>query len=727
MSTEIIDGNVDASPFGNTDSTENEIQGYNACDNYEAALEKNMESFRINSSNDKLVFHVQERTLRDYILEVAPRFNGNGTTQVEFSFHELLNPENGREQRRKLAKIINEASANSIKINKSREIVTEFIGKLINEYETHISENYNLHKKIKELRRNGSKDFDGRTYSYNGMPLPSGFFIGVGSDAKNLYRALEDDDGYETIAVHIGSACTIKKIGRSDDSNTYLTLVYTNNANVEVEFEYPQFVFRSRKGLELAAKDGFTVIEGRTNDMLEYFDSILLAEDRRDEKLIEIENVTKENGWKDSEGLKIVFVSGPETYSKNGVQYKVIEKALSPHLGRAGTLEEWIEAVGDLIYDPVVRAKCYIAMAAIINKYLYRKGIIIAHIGPTSGGKTFSTQIALSLLCHPLRLTKSLKSTDVSVEVMLNVMNDHPLLLDEASTKKYDMQSLEMLIYFISQNEGKNRSNIDLGLQEQILRTNIVFLTSESNILTSASNDGESVRLIEITKSMKKDFAGVERFEKTFLPGNEQYGHILPLYLERVFNTDLDAEYEKQSQKYINKEDVRLNRMSKFVALVAVAASILEDVFESIGIERMDYDAVINEVIVDSIKDTINDPIHIRALAEFCSQLDIKEMYFNYPDAGANGVPYNREIIGCNTTPGEIHVFPKVFKDFCEKAGYPYDTILKMWKDEGIIKTNPSRGNRYSVRRSGKQVICFNNTVVFVKLSVPPNKPEKLD
>jgi uncharacterized protein (DUF927 family) len=363
------------------------------------------------------------------------------------------------------------------------------------------------------------------------------------------------------------------------DDNIYYKVRYATYSGEIKEFWESQSNLLSRKELKtrFLAKGINCPENGILMETVDYISRSIADFGTRLKK----EFSAKRNGWNED---KSVFVLGDRAISATGIEniLSVGGKKGYPELEKKGTLEGWINGAKDIFDYDIIRFKSYDALTAPLKSLLGVESHATDHYGNTSCGKTFSSQLTLSMIGDAENLTIGAKSTAKGILVHIRDFSDLPILIDESSDAG---EHLADLVYPLTSNKGRVKSTVD-GERDggESFHTSTMF-TGERPIRDCLPNSGQQYRVNELDDTLPdiptKDINKVKQAIR------ENHGHIIELYLKKVLEyradgtlqTLYDSSFEKLPVTTSNIE----GRSKSIFACIMTAGWILEQVFYEIG------------------------------------------------------------------------------------------------------------------------------------------------
>lgn len=218
-------------------------------------------------------------------------------------------------------------------------------------------------------------------------------------------------------------------------------------------------------------------------------------------------------------------------------------KDLIESIKMVGSDEIWLELVKGIRankahYEPQLMMSA--SLASVLVKKLNMLPFIVNLWGKTGGGKTVSLMLACSLWADPGEgkyITDSY-ATQNAFEVRLDILNNLPLLMDDLSKIRDKLNDgFTDLIYLLCSGKGKERSNIDLGLNKSKTWSNTILSNMERPLATETMRGGAINRILDI------EMAGGDIYEN----GNaivevikDNYGFVGYVFVTLVQNLGID-------------------------------------------------------------------------------------------------------------------------------------------------------------------------------------------
>ena len=263
---------------------------------------------------------------------------------------------------------------------------------------------------------------------------------------------------------------------------------------------------------------------------------------------------------------------------------------------QVGSRQKWYECVCNIRKTGKIEALIYIAasLASVLVEPVGALPFIVDLWGETGKGKTVALMIATSIWADPNEgaYMTDAKATTTAMEIRLNVLNSLPMTLDDMAQIKnqYD-EDFSALVYRWCAGKGRDRSNVNLGLNKMTSWHNCILTNAEHSLVTETMQGGAINRIIdieigdgyifpngnEIADLVRNNYGwcGREFVEQVQLMGFEEVREIQRGYVNKIKEYAASQEVEKEekqilpmsiiltadeiSEKYLFKDGVRLD------------------------------------------------------------------------------------------------------------------------------------------------------------------------
>lgn len=412
----------------------------------------------------------------------------------------------------------------------------------------------------------------------------------------------------------------------------------------------------------------------------------------------------KQNGWNED---GTIFVFGDRAITSHGIDpiLSIGSSKGYPELEKKGSVQGWIEGVKEIMEYDLIRFKCYDAMSAILKSILGVESHATDHYGTTSCGKTFSAQIALSMIGDAEKLTIGAKSTAKGMLVHIRDFSDLPILIDESSDAG---EHLADLVYPLTSNKGRVKSTVD-GQRDggEEFHTTTMF-TGERPIRDCLINSGQQYRVNELDVTLPDLYTKTINDIKNSIRKN--HGHVIELYIQKVLDwardgtlqNTFDMCFEKLPENKTNIE----GRSRSIFACIMTAGYILEEVFLQIGMPVKKAIPIVKEYYKICIQEKPVELEHTRALRIILDWVNSDYGHFATGDAASESVTFldKTKIYGFVDLI-YIDIIGTEFTKKMKDTGFSPSKVKEDFWNQGISESNdPVRKGTYRFKRGGKTI-----------------------
>lgn len=213
-------------------------------------------------------------------------------------------------------------------------------------------------------------------------------------------------------------------------------------------------------------------------------------------------------------------------------------------------------------YEPQLSISA--SLASVLIKPLNMLPFIFNLWGKTGGGKTVCLMLAASVWADPAegRYITDSYATQNAFEVRLDACNHLPLMLDDLSkTKDKYGDGFTDLIYLIASGKGKERSNIDLGLNKSKTWRNVTLSNMERPLANETMRGGAINRVLDVEMVGGDIFENGNAIVETI---KNNYGFAGYVFVEivKALGIDTISDMRKDFEKKI-KEEMKLQKSIK--------------------------------------------------------------------------------------------------------------------------------------------------------------------
>jgi len=373
-------------------------------------------------------------------------------------------------------------------------------------------------------------------------------------------------------------------------------------------------------------------------------------------------------------------------------------KDLASSLNERGSFEIWLELTRKIRkntkhYEPQV----YLAasFASVLVSRLNMLPFIVNLWGSTGKGKTVALMLAASVWADPGEnkyITDSY-ATQNAFEIRLDILNHLPLLMDDLSKVRDKLNdNFTDLIYLLCSGKGKDRSNVDLGLNKVKTWSNTILSNMERPLATDTMKGGAINRILDFEMQdgyiFENGNAVVEVLKDNYGFAGVKFIDIvkeLPIEVLNNIRKDFEQKIKEEAKKQNSeKEEKQILPMS----LLLTADKIATDYIFEDGI-YLDLPTMVSQ-----LKDVNEVSEGQRA---YNAIMDYKEMYAGRFSAENE---FKAESWGFEKD-GFLNIIPTVLKDIAAKENFSVKAFCSWAKSKDILKANNSK-NQNVVGVNGK-------------------------
>jgi len=384
---------------------------------------------------------------------------------------------------------------------------------------------------------------------------------------------------------------------------------------------------------------------------------------------------------------------------------KVIFEAMKP----AGNYEQSLEVVNRIRSNDVARL---LVAASLVSPLLsiLKLPTFFVHVWGRSGiGKSNALRIVTSMWGNYEVMMRSMNSTTVAFEKLAGFYNNVPLPLDELQSMK-DKDTLQSLIYMLSNGTSRSRSNRQGGIDAQDFWCNTILTTGEEPLTNDFSNAGAKNRTIEIT--MESPLFEEKLYGEVMPKALENYGHIGKEFTDILKKTKVEV--LQTEYKLISKKCVELGLKGK--QLICAASIALGDYMFETRLMGQSQEQVLQQAgeLLERNKQFFpgDDELQIgnRAYAFLLNWIVANESKFS-------GAATYAERYGVIDERKEYaYIVQTKMRDALKDAGFNYMATLRELAYVGLLIKNDKR-NEHSIpyRLNGITTACYK-----LMLTEPP-------
>lgn len=391
---------------------------------------------------------------------------------------------------------------------------------------------------------------------------------------------------------------------------------------------------------------------------------------------IDIQVSTSKLGWIQGEfmpyGKSVIFDSE--------IKFKETFEAVREE----GSFDVWLDLVRKIRKSGKLEPNIYMigSLASALIEPLNALPFILNLWGTTGKGKTVAIMLAASIWAYPgdNEYVTDPKSTVTALELRLDFLNNLPMLIDDmAQLKDKYSGDFSELVYMLCSGKGKDRANVNLGLNKSTTWRNVVLTNGEHSLVTETMQGGAVNRIIDVgmddgylfedgnkvVETIKQNYGFAGRM---FIDAIEQLGIDRIKEIQRNFLDQINA---RAKDLGIEKEEKQSLPMSIILTADKIAT---EYIFED-GI-YLDLNTCVN-----LLKNKGEVSENERAYEFILSEVAINMNKFK-PD------PFNGEYKGeiWGAVEGEyLIIINNAFNKICERGNFSSKSFLAWANKQGLI------------------------------------------
>lgn len=324
--------------------------------------------------------------------------------------------------------------------------------------------------------------------------------------------------------------------------------------------------------------------------------------------------------------------------------------------------------------------------------------------GETEGGKSVTLAVAASVWACPEEnaYIKDYKGTDVGLEVICDLLNHLPLILDDSSKKNRKLEeNFEGLVYDLCSGKGKTRSNKELSINRENHWKNCILTNGERPLSSYVTQGGAINRILELecgAKVYDDPGAVMELICKN-------YGYAGKEFVDLI--KDLGIPKIREIQKMFLEEladDEKMQKQSLSMSIILTADKLATDYLFQDG----------QYISLEEAKEILTDRNEISD-NERCYEYLMDKISMN-PARFENTVE-TLEKWGM-ISDGYAIIFPAAFTELCKGGGFSKTAFLSWAERKGFLQADSGRKTKIK-KIAGRAIRC-----VFLKMNGGEEKLE---
>lgn len=357
-------------------------------------------------------------------------------------------------------------------------------------------------------------------------------------------------------------------------------------------------------------------------------------------------------------------------------------------LTQCGSYDIWLDLVKKVRqnkkhYEP--RVYMAAAFASILVSQLNMLPFIVNVYGKTGGGKTVSMMLAASIWADPAenRYITDSYSTQNAFEIRLDILNHLPLMIDDFSKIRDRMgDNFTDLIYLICSGKGKDRSNVDLGLNKVKTWSNITLSNMERPLANDTMKGGAINRILDFQMEEGDIFENGNIVVETI---KDNFGFAGPLFVEYVKEIGIEKvkNLRREFEQKI-KEEAR-NQMTEKEEKQILPLSLI------LAVDKLVTDYFFQDGIYLDLPFMVNQLKNISDISEGMRAYRIVMDYFEiYSSKFSQKSEFKPESWGYESE-GYINIVPTILNNISEKHNFSTKILCDWCKFHDLLKTNNNK------------------------------------
>lgn len=307
-----------------------------------------------------------------------------------------------------------------------------------------------------------------------------------------------------------------------------------------------KIVMLSNKGIQVTSENAKLLVKFLSE-----------VESLNNDKIIESQSTSK-FGWIDEKFMP--YCDGIEFDNQDAL------RPLFKSIDQAGDAAEWLTTVSEIRKTKRLELQLYFAasLASVLIEPYGSLPFIVSLFGGTGLGKTVALMYVASIWGNPAEggYISDAKSTPAALEAKLDCLNNMPLMIDDIAQVQNQYEGkFSNLIYMWCSGRGKERSNVNLGLNKPGSWRNCILTNGERSLAAEATQGGAINRIIEI-ELIDELFEDGQKMANIF---RKNYGYFGRIFVENVLPNLADEErtWQEVMIKGVDEQLLQLRNMSK--------------------------------------------------------------------------------------------------------------------------------------------------------------------
>jgi len=594
------------------------------------------------------------------------------TEIMEYSQEDLLKPDN-------ILRVFEEASSELDR----QDLINAFLEK---------SREYKCYKKVQQLIK-AAKDDIKTALKEQKVTANNVTDFGHINGELNCGSWIADNNGIRVLTIFGEKICCyhpiipVERLFNIETRTEKITLAYKRGYEWK-EITVDKGLIASASKIVRLADYGISVTSETAKDLVKYLSDVENLNE------IPIKNSTSKFGWHNK--YKDFIPYDTNVIFDDESRFAELAQSLTPR----GSYEIWLDLCKKVRanrehYEPQVYMSA--SFASVLVSRLNMLPFIVNIYGKTGGGKTVSLMLAASVFANPAenKYISDSYSTQNAFEIRLDILNHLPLMLDDFSKVKDKFNdNFTDLIYLVCSGKGKDRSNVDLGLNKVKTWQNTILSNMERPLASETMKGGAINRILDIKMAKGDIFENGNQIVEVL---KDNYGYAGIKFIELIKDLPIETinnlrkEYEKKikeeakKQKSV-KEDKQILPMS---LLLAVDKLVTDYIFED-GI-YLDLPTMVSQ-----LKDVNEVSEGLRAYNALMDNVKVNSNRFTEIDNNGEYWGFIKD--------GYVNIIPLILKNIANKENFSPKGFCEWADEKHLLKHNSKNQN---VIKVGERFVRF--------------------
>lgn len=523
-------------------------------------------------------------------------------------------------------------------------------------------------------------------------------------DQSGIYRVIESS-GMKKKACY--RPMFIRKVLRNiEDQKEKVKLCYLDGNKVWREKIFDRSIVSSGSKITMLSSYGVDVTTESSKALVEFLSDV------ENNNLSEVERglSTSKFGWKMYEGERKFIPYDTEIEFDSNERFH----SLSCSIKERGSYDTWLKLAKKIRSSG--RKEPFIYLIAAFSSVLVQPLNCLPYIvnlwTETGKGKTVALMFACSVWGNPDEgnyLTDP-TSTRTALEQRCTALNNLPMMIDDLSKMKDGVDvDFTNMIYFLCGGKGKERSNVDLGVEVVGTWKNCILTNMERPLATETMRGGAVNRILDFQSEEGSYFMfdGRDKGREIVKTLKENYGFAGRLFVEIIKNLpaqELKEKYEAYvtvikdftEKQGTQKEEKQISPM----AILLLTDELIEQHIFKDG-QRLDVEWCVNQ-----LKNCDQVSENQRAYEDLMSDVMANsKLHFN-PDSNAEQWGFSD---------GDyVWLFPGAFRTLANKNNFSTTALCNWAYKQGLMLCDKEEGRvRYTKNKRVPKTNIIGKYYVF--------------